>query len=279
MAPTAQEWKTALSIWGCCHGGPRHKQSEANKLTQRTSIDRVRSDTTSFRIYCELEGIAASINQAKELGALSSTSSQLEHSLLQFHKSYLKQLVPAARDPFCLNILWHSAYISLFADLNRLEMAAGRDGFQSSQCHTAYAKAWSRSQEGRRCALHGMLILQSAENIRIGTEPAIHVPRALYCAAMVWYSYTEFGADNAEDTSIPLDDCQEFEMMGIDSSTLLFEAHGFKASRPSKLESMTLVSLIDLLRRIGHAEISDRMATLMTSIVHGDPDGELPVSN
>ncbi|KIW19412.1 hypothetical protein PV08_03707 [Exophiala spinifera] len=277
MAPTAEEWRNAQRKSGGLHGVSGREQAEVSRQSHLPVTDRTRPDRTSFRIYCELEGIAASINTAKELDALSSTTFQLEQSLLQFHKSYLKQPITVARDPFCLGILWHSAFISLFADLNRLEMAAGRDGLERSQMHTAYAKSWSRSQEARRCALHGMMILQKAESMPIGAEPAIHVPRALYCAAMVWYCYTEFGWGEVEDTPRPLDDGPEFEMLGIDASSLLVEAHGFRTSRPSKLESLTLVSLIDLLRRMGHSEISDRMATLMISIIHGHPDGESTV--
>lgn len=53
--------------------------------------DSVRLDPMSFQIHCKLEGIAASIKTAKELDALSSTTFQLEQSLLHFHTSYLKQ--------------------------------------------------------------------------------------------------------------------------------------------------------------------------------------------
>jgi hypothetical protein len=276
MASTARAWKSALIRTG--DDLPSQPANGISTLEWPPTNPRLKSDTISFRTYCELEGIAASINEARALGALTETSSHLELSLLHFHRNYLKLPSASMRDPFCLDILWHVAYISLFADLDRLELAAGREGYEKSQSHMAYVKEWARSPAARRCALHGMMILQQAEHSPIGTEPAIHVPRALYSAAMVWYSYTEHGSDDAEDVSAQLNDYPEFDMLGIDTATLLFEAHGFRNTRPSKLESMTLVSLIDLLRRIGHLGISDRMATLLTSIVHGDPDGEAPVA-
>lgn len=274
MAPTPQDWRTALERWGRPNTRPTHEGIGATGPSRLPAVDD-KPEPGSFQIYCELEGIAASINTAKELGALSSTASDLQESLLQFYKSFLNSPAVGTNDPFCLRILWHSAYISLFADLNHLEIAAGRDGADKSQLHVDYAKGWSRSREGRRCALHATMILRNAENTPIGLEPAIHVPRALYSAAMVWYSYAATDSENTQYASIPDDDFPELKVLGIDGPALLFEAHGFKASRPSALESMTLVSLIDLHRRIGHADISDRMATLMTSIIHGHPEGEL----
>lgn len=47
-------------------------------------------------------------------------------SLLGFHDAYLRRSidnVTAADDPYSLEILWHSAFILMSADLNRLELA------------------------------------------------------------------------------------------------------------------------------------------------------------
>jgi hypothetical protein len=94
----------------------------------------------------------------------------------------------------------------------------------------------------------------------LGVEPAIHVPRALYRAATVWYAYTEFGRD--PDTSFseipPSPDINfpELSFLKLNSEVLLFEANGYRTSKPKTSESSTLCGLVDLLHRIGHWGLS-----------------------
>lgn len=75
-------------------------------------------------------------------------------------------------------------------------------------------------------------------------EPTIYVPRALYHAATVWYAHLEYGMD--VDPSSP-----EYSRLKVNSQALLFEAHGYRTSRPKTFESSTLCWLVDLLHRIG----------------------------
>lgn len=64
-----------------------------------------------------------------------------------------------------MEILWHSKFIQLDANLNWLEMACGRDGYEESRLHLEYVKSWASSNSGARRAVHGELILQKSEKI------------------------------------------------------------------------------------------------------------------
>lgn len=225
-----------------------------------------------FTIYCELEGISALILESRELGTLSETAHDREMALLRFHDDYIDSALAMDTDTFCLGILWHLAYISLLTDLNQLEICTGRDGHGPSQRHMEYATTWAQSQDARRCAVHGALILRKAEKMWIGPEPAVHVPRALFCAALIWYSYVEFGQDNSDSGPIGRIDAPELKKLGICGQKLLFEAQGFKHTRPTRLDCMTLCDLHDLLKRIGHSGISQKFASLIIYMVYGETD-------
>lgn len=95
----------------------------------------------------------------------------------------------------------------------------------------------------------------------LGVEPAIHVPRALYKAASVWYAYLEFGTDSHTSTSgTPSIDFPELARLNVNSQTLLFKAHEYKLTKPKTQESSTLSGLVDLLHRIGHWGLSRKFA-------------------
>ena len=102
--------------------------------------------------------------------------------------------------------------------------------------------------------IHGVMILRKLQNTPLGMELAIHVPRALYRAATVWYAYLEYGMDvdpSSPEKSAVNVQIQEYSRLKVNSQALLFEAHGYRTSRPKTFESSTLCWLVDLLHRIG----------------------------
>lgn len=223
-----------------------------------------------FSVYCELEGINASISEARALGTLGGTLQQRELALLRFHRQYLKHGSYTGAEPFCIEILWHLTFMTLFADINELEISAGREGYEQSQHRSERTRVWALSQNAPRCAIHGALILRKAEKMRIGTEPAIHVPRAMFCAALIWYCYAEYGQSNTDEGAMRMTEFPEFKQLGISGRRVLFEAHGFKNTRPTRLQSIVATGLQDLLERMGHWEISRKFASLITYMVYGD---------
>lgn len=154
-------------------------------------------------------------------------------------------------DPYCLPILWHSIFFSLYANIDHLELVIGKEGFDEAQRHVDCVRDWASSSDGQRCALHAALILRELglENLR--TEPPLHVPRIIFRAALIWFCYIKFGVDTAVNLRQTVE-FPELSGIGINSETLLFEANGFKLFRPTISESSTFCGLVDILPRIGH---------------------------
>lgn len=247
---------------------------ESHSAVSRGNIQLDSDSTDGFHRYTELEGINARIMEQKATSAASHQDilEQFEPQLISFFDRNLRSNSESVTgDPFCLEVLWHSAFISLLVDLSRLELAIGREGYEESLLHRDYAHTWSSSQDARRCAIHGSLILHKLQYMPLGMEPAIHVPRALYRAATIWYAYSEFGGN--EDTSFPELSSNsdiafpEFSFLKLNSQALLFEANGYRVSRPKTSESSTLCGLVDLLHRIGHWGLSRKFGEQMNVLL------------
>ncbi|CEJ57459.1 hypothetical protein PMG11_06151 [Penicillium brasilianum] len=224
-----------------------------------------------FQLYITLEGINARIanSRASHVTRDQEVFTRFENQLIQFFDQHLHANgASPASDPFCLEVLWHSAFISLLADFNCLELAIGREGYKESLSHRDHAHRWASSPNATRCALHGAMILRKVQNTPLGSEPAIHVPRALYRAATVWYIYSEYGVDvhpGSPETSLETPpavnvEFPEFSQLKMSSQSLIFEANGYRTSRPKSSESSTLCGLVDLLHRIGHWGLSRKFA-------------------
>ena len=272
VAPNAAQWKTILG-----------RQQDISVLNRDYADVVVAVPGTStcgtghpygFQQYITLEGINARVAEARTSHATrdQTISTQLECQLIQFFDKHLHSKEDiSANDPFCLEVLWHLAFISLLVDFDRLEPAIGRDGYEESLLYRDYIHEWSASPNARRCALHGAMILRKLQNTPLGMEPAIHVPRALYRAATVWYVYSVYGrdVDPSSPETPPSDDVEfpEFSRMKINSLALLFEAHSYRISKPKVSESSTLCGLVDLLHRIGHWGLSRKFAGQLTFLL------------
>lgn len=274
-APSAHEWRKVLSKdTQNANNTPNLPTNEPFNPLKSLLKNPNRMMQDSFSIDCELEVIAACITEARELDSWPSARSQLEASLLQLYENRLKSTADGVNSLLCLEIFWHFLFISLYADLNLLEICAGRDGYEESQQHLHYAKSLAASPDGQRCALHGALILRKSGRVSVSATTAIYLPRVLFNTALVWYWYTEFGHEEPVQAPGGVDEFPEFKMLGIDCTNLLFGAHGFKLARPKKVESSTLYDLVDLLRRQGSWTISRKLASLMSLIIHGEADLE-----
>ncbi|OQE42909.1 hypothetical protein PENCOP_c003G07360 [Penicillium coprophilum] len=227
--------------------------------------------SSGFHAYLELEGLGTSAIEANDTN--SSTQRQYcEDNLIAFHESHIGPSKGHNEDPYCLPVLWHSIFFSLYANANRLELVIGKEGFTESQHHIAYARSWASSPDGQRCALHAALILRELEQKNIGTEPPIHIPRIIFRAALIWYCYTRFGSDTAnsqQNLEFP-----ELQKIGLDHQRLLFEANGFKASRPTTAESSTFCGLMDILPRAGHWGISQLFSSILDLLLPDVKDDE-----
>ncbi|QGA18746.1 hypothetical protein EYB26_006431 [Talaromyces marneffei] len=265
-APTSNAWAHAL--------GERKDQNTNFEYSPPLSTDRYERDIPELSstypelaLYAFLEGMSSQIMERASIQqCLTETSQELTPKLVIIYNSLLRQQLQL--DNFSLKALWHSIFILLHCNMNKLECAIGREGCEKAQDHVEYATSWASSVDAHRCAIHAALILRHLQRIPIGQEPGIHVPRLLYRSTLVWYAYTRFGRDGGTASTTNELNFPELNGTGIDTGRVLFAANGFKKSRPTTSESSTLFHLIDLLARLGHWGISQKMASLFSVLVH-----------
>jgi hypothetical protein len=197
-------------------------------------------------------------------------------------------------------MLWHSIHITLHADINALECAAGREGYDAVQKYTPYARAWVRSPDAKRCLLHALLIQKNFESLSAGAEPAMFVPKCLYYCGLVWACFMCFGGDshhNHEDEVEPEKDNEnkprdpeseaqrddvitigpaenlqfaELRLPGVDGIGVFLEQMG--GLQPRRLAVGSLFRIIDLLQRISHWKIAQSLALTLLVVVEETQD-------
>jgi len=255
----------------------RHSQNEFYERPSsplragfETRVNIQLNSNQDFATYQLLQDTSATI-AAKRLDKKFDPSAEtpILNELLSFHQSFLATPINAS-DPFDLRILWHLALMNLFADFDLLERAVGRDGPPGEHL-VVQTQTWSTSSEAVRCAMHGALIVQALGNFPLKQEPALHTPRAIFFAGIVWYCYATFAppgigvtVDNLMSTKF-----SDLEQLGVDAPSLLFETQGFKHARPSDPETnVILCTAADILRRLGHFEISRKYSTILSELIH-----------
>lgn len=248
-----------------------------------------------FTAYTVLEGICVNIIEsrvsARGMTTTPAAGTMLEISdlLTTFHGRFLQGAAPWEPDHMDMSILWHLAYMCMCADFDLLERAIGREGADLSPEDQIAVVNWANSDQARRCVVHGLIIQKKLENLPLGFEPSIHVPRAMFRAGIAWFCYTRFGSRggagagaNADAQRAPASaaavvgvgdglDFPEFKIVGVNPALLLFQANGYKHGRPSTTEiNAALSGLTDLLRRIGHWEIARRFAAILGALLHNE---------
>ena len=272
-APTAASWKSLMAKARKQRSATKQSHALHQSLLSRTAMitSQLPDVSDRFLSYAILEAIAASSCESREpLARWRLAAQQCREWLLMWYDKYQKDIGPHEPDSFCLMILWHSTFMSLHADFDRLECACGREGYDVAQENKEYAYEWARSADAKRCILHAILIQRYLESLKLGTEPSIHVPMSLYRTGIVWYCYAHFsaGAESASGLTEEVD-FPELRLLGINEKKLLSEASGFQFGRPG---SSSLCKVIDLLQRVGHWGVSRRLSSTLVALVEGGQD-------
>ncbi|KAI2669775.1 hypothetical protein CBS147355_9700 [Penicillium roqueforti] len=128
-AETLQEWIISTPIAHSSMTASPLSMDQSNLFYSSQGAD----ESGAFGAYAKLASISASISGAKGLATWPTMSSHFEKDLLDFQDNH--PLESPDHDRFSLEILWHSAFIQISADMNRLEICSGRDGFEKSHLH------------------------------------------------------------------------------------------------------------------------------------------------
>ena len=235
-----------------------------------------------FNGYATLAGIKASIVEGRVSGVWDEVAVQrFRDTLLGWLGNYEEQLVVI--DTFCLMILWHSAFILLYTDVEHLEKATRRRDADATgmmaKTHDLYP--WANSSDGHRCAIHAVRILHHAERLRVTAEPAIHVVHNIFIAGLVLHQYTKYvsgGGDRQQRQQQHMQGAHNelleefrFGARGVNSNSRGLSAAEGRwpgAGQAEIIERSTIFRCVDLLKRIGHGERAREYAAELESLIH-----------
>lgn len=214
-----------------------------------------------FMAYGLLESINARLVDAKE-------SNEFDHLVCQEISDLLikwwETYYTPTQDPFCLPVLWHSIFISLYADLDLLEQSIGRDGHRPILETSIPLQEWACSLNASRCLVHASLIAHYLERMSISSEPAIHVPRALFSAALTYLCVARHAPKHvicAQAFASP-----EIKILGQNASqTHCFPEYTQNSEGSVVADLDHLYRLIDLLQRGGRWGISRAFAGVLSA--------------
>jgi hypothetical protein len=276
-APNAAQWAHMMRI---------SKQSVMNQHLHINQIEHrptqplpkeLECGYSRFSCYVILHGIGAAVQETNQAGRMRQPDiEKYRDALICWYYAYEAGKPANEHDPFCLMILWHEIFMSLLVDFDELERAIGRDGSSDAAHAMLYAGPWATSIEAKRCVIHASLIHRQIGSMRVDSEPAIHVPRCMFLAAIAWYCYIQFGKEGSPP--VPTEeifDFPEVKILSINPFQHLFEASGFKKAKPTVVEASPLCGLTDMLHRLGHWDIARRFARILGLLIHGDTDGHL----
>ena len=272
MAPNAKDWRTKYLNEFSTPTRDQSTQRPAAEISRPLNVSLI-PGSSNFTAYALLEGITVHIPELKSDTTISSIGIQdIEDQLNTFYPRFLSGTLQAESDPLQMHILWHSAFMSICADFDLLEKAVGREGPHLAPGDQFLVTKWASSEEAKRCVLHGLMVKKRVEAIALGSDPAIHVPRALFQAGIAWFCYTTFRErDNAAyNTTFNNVDLRELKLFGTHRAVLLFEANEYINGRRGPYGPLPV--LTNLLRRLGHWEIAQRLAAILAALMNGVPD-------
>ena len=229
--------------------------------------------TSRFSCYVLLHGIGAAVQESNGAGPLTQGDrTKFTDALICWYHAYEKSRPANESDPFSLMVLCHEIFMQLLVNFDELERAIGRDGPDEAADSQQYARLWSSTIEAKRCVIHASLIYRQIGSFRIDAEPALHLPRSIFWAALAWYCYIQFAQRECELSQHPQIsmDVLEVPLFNINPVQHPIETNVLKKGQPTLTESSPLGALVDMLPRIGHWGMSYRLARILKLLVDGE---------
>lgn len=283
-APNAAEWKARIL---------------QRTLTRNTQLLIPLRSNGQFNSYVILQNISAKISEEQSRGRLDLASDEYErllNDLMNWQGMFEGQLQGNTSEPdaFDLTTLWHASFMGLLADFNKLERALGRDGVHNVllEPDMAYAVNWSKSVAADRCVLHAHAIQDKLSQMRLSTEPAMHVPHCAFLAGITSYSCMRFRRPAMLARYSPQDqpsslrspsDFPEFNIHGelersqlFGNAPVLFEnergellMHTFTPQRPIVMVGAEVFrQCCQVLQSIGHFEIARSYMKTLKELIY-----------
>lgn len=269
FAASPMEWE-ALYREKATHLALPQPERSPGYITPDTLHDHLLSvpSSSQFSVLSALEDILSAILQARSNETLNDEYvGKLHTCLTAFCRQFNLSGSPATQFDALhdgIKICWHFLFISLHADLDLLEKSIGRDGPLMSPTDLFNIHEWAQSASAKRAVAHAIMIKRNLEHFPLTSEPAMHVPRALFFSAICLFCYSKYGdGEDEQRVNYP-----ELRILDVDEAALLREAKGYK--KGTDLEIGPFCGLVDLLQRIGHWEIARKFASLLGALVHAE---------
>lgn len=232
-----------------------------------------------FTLYIILIGIQAQVCEAHEVDTLFAPATQHEVTtlLIAWYHSYTRWRTHNqvnSESPFCLLILWHSIFVSLFSNLNDLEIAFGSLGAQTAADQVPTVSRWATTAEARRAALHAIRVRQLLSQLSLSTVPPIHIPRVAFQTAIVYWCYIRFREASlspcGDDEVLGMTTWREFPTAGVNAKELLRE---LQRSRNGLGCDQPLGPFNEILQRLGHWGIAKKLGDILNVVIHEETSG------
>jgi len=232
-----------------------------------------------FTLYIILIGIQGQVCEAHEVDTLFAPATQHEITtlLIAWYHSYSRWRTKNqvnSESPFCLLILWHSTFVSLFSNLNDLEIAFGSLGAQAAADQVQAVSRWAITAEARRAALHARRVRQLLSQLSLSTVPPIHIPRIAFQTAIVYWCYVRFRetapSPSGGDDLIGINSWREFQTAGVNVKELLRE---LQRSRNGLAGDHPLGPFSEILQRLGYWGIAKKLGDILNVAIHEETSG------
>ncbi|KAJ5653673.1 hypothetical protein N7490_000676 [Penicillium lividum] len=272
-ASNAQEWK-AIYCEELKRARAKSLPSEVPKTPSRSLLSSYVPETSSLTAYAAMESISLQVVLQRSHQETGQTTIEAVHeSFADLHHHLLPCWPPYdhghnAQESLQLRVLQSLTYMEALADFDLLERVVGRDGSKTTTGEIASVTSWANSSHGQRCILHAIVIKRHVEASKITSEPALHIPRAMFWAGLALFCYIRFGKSDRSlynlQSSVSLD-FSEFSSMGINLEALVSEigpldSHGLLSLK------LIFFSIIDFLEYAGHWRITKRFAAILSTL-------------
>jgi hypothetical protein len=250
-------------------------QNEASFVNMRYPSNDRQEELESFSEYVILEGYGASIAEDRLHGRLDdAVINSYQETLIRWYNIHGQHDSEGKPGQLCLLILWHWVYMSLLVDFDQLEQAVGRDGPEAAKKAIDYVSTWVLSPNSTRCVLHALLPQRQCQSLRFDKVHALHVPRILFCAAVAWYCYLQYGPTDSAALlfeNLP-SHFPEMAILGPTSQQHIADITrlSWKHGEMSAVKAMTLCEIGESLQRISHWGIAGEFARIVARLIYND---------
>ena len=220
-----------------------------------------------FTLYVILMGIQAQVCEAREVEILFTPTIQQEITALliawyQSYRHYLSSYTGSGESPFCLMILWHSIFVSLFSNIQDMEIAFGSQGSKAAADQAEEVTSWVCTPGAKRAVLHVICIRGLLSRLSLSIVPPVHIPRITFQAAIVCWCYIRYKelslSPQAWDTFS--NDWVEFSMAGLNVKDLQRELQRIRTGWGS---DQPLSQFSEILQRLGHWGLSMKLGNIL----------------